>query len=130
MYSTDQAYRDTKIDSNKQRYYNDKVYRHAKIDSGKQRYYNDQVYRHAKIETTKQKSKEWFNNDKDCRNKHKKKVATSCYWGDKSYNENIKTSTRLYQRTHKDKVKNYIQKSKNYKRRSRPMLRNIKTHNS
>ena len=114
-YSTDQAYRDSKIDSDKQRYYNNVVYRHAKIDSDKQRYYNDEVYRHATIEKAKKKSKELYDNDIDYRNKHKKKVATRImgrYWGDKSYNEKIKFSARLYRRTHKDKGKNYIQKYK------------------
>jgi hypothetical protein len=92
----------------KQRYSTDKAYRDAKIDSDTQRYYNDEVYRHAKFETAKLKSKERYDNDKDYRNQHKKKVANRIigrYWGDKSYNEKIKTSARLYRRTHKDKGK-------------------------
>ena len=78
-YSTDQAYREVKIERAKQkikeRYHNDEVYRHAKIDSDKQRY-NDEVYRHAKIETAKQKFKESYHNDEDYRIKYKKNQKT------------------------------------------------------
>jgi hypothetical protein len=69
----------------------DPGFKKMKYDRAKQRYLTDQGYREGKIETAKQKSKERYDNNKDYRNEHKKKIATRImgkYRGDKSYNEN------------------------------------------
>ena len=63
-YSTDQAYREVKIERAKQKikelYHNDEDYRIKYKKKEKQRYSTVQVYRQVKIETAKQKIKESY----------------------------------------------------------------------